>query len=105
MGRIIHFRYKGTRGVVDKDGFVLWHGIGFQIEAAGPEMRRIIDNAKLSLEKLSDFVEDETLWMAESVAAMKVSELVEALEGSPDQDTLLRIIERSALALLNGNNT
>ena len=42
------FKFRGITGIVD-GGMVFWGGSGFQIEAAGWEMRRAIDRARPSL--------------------------------------------------------
>jgi hypothetical protein len=36
------FTFQGIKGSVDKFGFVCWGGMGFQIEAAGPELKAVI---------------------------------------------------------------
>lgn len=40
------FMFHGARGTVDAFNFVQWGGMGFQIEAAAPDLRKTIDNAR-----------------------------------------------------------
>lgn len=45
MNKPVSFYFDGHRGTVDRFGFVFWAGMGFQIEAAAPALRKVIDNA------------------------------------------------------------
>lgn len=46
----MNFTFNGITGTVDAAGFVRWNGIGFQQEAAGPDLREAIERARFDAE-------------------------------------------------------
>jgi hypothetical protein len=45
------FVFEGRKGAVYSGDFIMWGGMGFEISAAGPAMREVIDTARAKLRK------------------------------------------------------